>query len=74
MRFSERKGRWLPVDPSTEEERREIVDALNQLADWFDNQEIFQWDRETEIGAFWQDVADGMRVIAGALHPDREGA
>jgi hypothetical protein len=28
------RGRPLAMDPATEEEKREIVDALNRVADW----------------------------------------
>lgn len=53
------RGCPLSPYPSSDEEKREIVDALNRAADWFDD-------------GSHQDLVDELRVHAGLLHPNRQ--
>lgn len=53
-----RDGRLSPY-PSSDEEKLEIVDALNRVADWFDD-------------GSHQDLVDELRVNAAMLHPNRQ--
>lgn len=55
----EARRRPLSSDPGTREEKMEIVDAINRVADWLDD------------GGFHEDLVDNLRVIAAMLHPDR---